>query len=616
MCVYDFQKSNNRWKEFALASGEVKPRLATTFDMPFLDSYGIGPSCLGVVQRMWKTPVFEVDSEDAPVVKRKHKLKDSGPEPVVSDYLLMRFTSSGGDWGYNFRSLLLDQLPRAAVIADFHAEITGEAEIEDMVRHTKVLVVLLSSDVSSPMLEFAIAHAVHANVKIAVMQHVREYVDVEVAGIKFAKDRFGSAHFFPIVRDHTKAVEILTTFTRSGELTLRQVQHLVAPLAKEATTAPGQVLSALGNALVTASGPMYAQAVGDVLPSVLKACLDLANFSARDGTPSAEQLIRVLHRVIEHGVDVAHVDTDASVRTSVRKLRIAHGLHPTLPKRFQALLRAFRVGDVDNDLEVQRKGQADHTQVFTECRGIQAQVENAAQLLEDLFAAGFTPHGDSKRRRSYAAAKHAEAKEQHDEGAKLYNEHRAQLESYAQVLSDMAAQIAQQIPAVAQRMADNEINIQRNIALLADLRKEVTALSSQKQNPQALTPLLLLFAHTLAGMDPTVDQLPTGAPRDTTWLSLRKMFSDPDRFIQSLKSIGKAEQPDGFVMPTVNRLKAREILEGEMPKSSAFNVPMMWSIIGSCLDMADLALEVRVYSYVNRFLKDAYEDVMDVLESM
>merc|ERR1719174_750941 len=133
MCVYDFQASGNRWKEYTAAPDAVKPQLASSFDVPFLESYGIGPSCLGVVQRMWKGSGAPLggEGEGGHRAKKSHS-KTTDVHPVVSQYLLARFGRTGGDWGFNLRAMLLDKAPSALVIADFHGEITAPRTLEDM----------------------------------------------------------------------------------------------------------------------------------------------------------------------------------------------------------------------------------------------------------------------------------------------------------------------------------------------------------------------------------------------------------------------------------------------------------------------------------------------------
>merc|ERR1719160_340572 len=182
MCVYDFAKSSNKWKEFQKASASVRPQLATTFDVPFLESYGIGPSCLNVVRRLWRVPVqLAMDGEGEMPAKKSKKKKGSadGVDPIASEFLMLRFARSGGDWGYDVRARLLDHLPHAAIISDFHGEIDSLEEIVELACHTNVLCVLLSPGVATSELLAAALHAARRHpVKVALFQHVRESLDL------------------------------------------------------------------------------------------------------------------------------------------------------------------------------------------------------------------------------------------------------------------------------------------------------------------------------------------------------------------------------------------------------------------------------------------------------
>merc|ERR1719399_156517 len=245
MCVYDFQASGNRWKEYTSAPDAVKPQLASSFDVPFLESYGIGPSCLGVVQRMWKGGMAPMGDGETAVKKTKHSSKTTDVHPVVSQYLIVRFGRTGGDWGFNLRAMLLDQAPSALVIADFHGEITDERTLEDMAGHTKVLCVLVDSlaGLQSEAAQLALATAQKTNVRVALLQDARQVYDAQEELGDEAR-ALASVTFYPFARDDTGgSTAHLVAFAKGTDVSLADFQRMLEPLLAIAKENPAAVLS-------------------------------------------------------------------------------------------------------------------------------------------------------------------------------------------------------------------------------------------------------------------------------------------------------------------------------------------------------------------------------------
>jgi hypothetical protein len=108
-------------------------------------------------------------------------------------------------------------------------------------------------------------------------------------------------------------------------------------------------------------------------------------------------------------------------------------------------------------------------------------------------------------------------------------------------------------------------------------------------------------------VDPTVDSLPTGAPTDMSWVAMRKLVADPDRFIMSFKQLAKSYMH----VPSMNREKARELHTDEPPKSTLIDTKMLMSILGTILTMAELAMDQKVLEYVSTHITDARADVLE-----
>jgi hypothetical protein len=163
------------------------------------------------------------------------------------------------------------------------------------------------------------------------------------------------------------------------------------------------------------------------------------------------------------------------------------------------------------------------------------------------------------------------------------------------------------IPPIVQRLAEGEIMVTADIVKYAELRKELGQLATHKAMPAGVGPILQIFCWLFVNVDPTVDTLPTGAPTDMSWVAMRKLVADPDRFIASFKQLAKSYMD----VPSLSREKARELYTEEPPKSTLIDTKMLMSTLGSILTMAELAMDQKVLEYVSAYVNDARADVLE-----
>jgi len=141
----------------------------------------------------------------------------------------------------------------------------------------------------------------------------------------------------------------------------------------------------------------------------------------------------------------------------------------------------------------------------------------------------------------------------------------------------------------------------------ADLRKELTQLATHKSMPSGVGDILRMFCWLFVNVDPTVEALPTGAPTDMSWVAMRKLVADPDRFIASFQQLAKSYMH----VPSLNLGRARELYTEEPPKSTLINTQMLMSTLGTILTMAELAMDQKVLEYVSAQIRDARADVLE-----
>ena len=146
-----------------------------------------------------------------------------------------------------------------------------------------------------------------------------------------------------------------------------------------------------------------------------------------------------------------------------------------------------------------------------------------------------------------------------------------------------------------------------DIVKYAELRKELQQLATHKSMPSGVGDILRMFCWLFVNVDPTVEALPTGAPTDMSWVAMRKLVADPDRFIASFQQLAKSYMH----VPSLNLGRARELYTEEPPKSTLINTQMLMSTLGTILTMAELAMDQKVLEYVSAQIRDARADVLE-----
>jgi len=300
-------------------------------------------------------------------------------------------------------------------------------------------------------------------------------------------------------------------------------------------------------------------------------------------------------------------------------LKKEHGFHPDLPKRILAFVRKIRGPQEKYDPEIERRALQAYEQVFGSAENLVKQAEQSAMVLSDLYCAGFHEpahaHGKkharpavSMRFGGHAHRDHADHEEA--DAHKLHEEHIGKLHAAADGLHKLQQEVAAGGAHCEPRLAELEVEYGGNLARYPDLRKDTQACASQKSPSPQIARVLEIFAILFASVDPIVDTVDTGMPRDLSWMGLRKMISDPDRFIATLKALGK--KPKYMSILPRNHARARELHSQDLPsgaKTTLVDVKLLWAVIGTILDMVDIATEHRTIKYVTQHLGDVHADV-------
>jgi len=591
MQIYDVHTSPTLWTEFDRAPDSIKPRLAGPYQVPFLESYGIGPSTLCVLTRLFNggqaTMLMAGEDGELTQTKEVKKAHKDEIEPVKSDVLLIRFSKVGGDWGYELRSQLLDQAPLLKIVTDFHAELERD-RLLDMVQHTKVLCVLLSEE--RPPQE-VLAAAKRSKVCVLLLQDVHEPITVDAEDLRWCPQ----AGLFPVLPGCEHAATVIRQWTvpKTRVVDCGQLCALLAPELQRPTAQQG-ALSCLANALSSQSGEELCAELAkrQVVPQMLAAATQAA--PRTDGPAIATELLRALEKCLELDPDATRAT--AGLKEALQQLRHVHAHEVGLAARlgtFQQSCRAGggKVSDHVRELTLEKfEEELDQKETH-----LKHAVHSAAILMDvEVFLQRL--HGER-------------GKEEDD----LKDECVQRVKESQDALQQLQAEVSKELAGLQQQLQEIEVTYMATIPKYANLKTDLGKLAQQKNMPPAVGPSLEMLLWLLVGIDPAVDYFESDMrPRDVTWVGLRKLIYDPDRFLLSVKDLAKEYRQ----IPARNLARVKDLLEQNPKNTTLLDTTFLHALCGLVVSLADKSIEVQAVEHASALMARAKLDISELLAAV